>query len=261
MKKPLRSAITPPRPPRPPQEQEAPNLGVCVRQLRFKRRMSIAAVSEATGIAKSTLSRVENDQLSLTYAKLLQLCKGLRIDIAELFSSGASHETVQPSARRTFTAPGQGRPVTVGKLAYNYLCTELAGKKMTPMIGTIHARTLQETNGLLKHEGEEFTFVVEGQMALHTEFYEPLIMDAGGSVYFDSTMGHAYVSVGSVPLKMLCVCTTPEPALPFAGDRVSGMPPQAAAALMGSGAAEPSYERTPSRPERRSPSKLRRLRR
>src|SRR5882757_4741040 len=69
----------------PPLQDEAPNLGACLRQLRFRRRMSIAEVSAATGIAKSTLSRVEHDQLSLTYAKLLQLCKGLRIDIAELF--------------------------------------------------------------------------------------------------------------------------------------------------------------------------------
>jgi transcriptional regulator with XRE-family HTH domain len=213
MKKPLRSAASAPRP---PQIEEAPNLGACLRQVRFKRRMSIADVSAATGIAKSTLSRVENDQLSLTYAKLLQLCKGLQIDIAELFSSGASREIVQPSARRTFTAPREGRSVTIGTQTYNYLCTELAGKKMTPTTVVIHSRTLQETHGLLKHDGEEFAFVLEGRMALHTEFYEPLIVEVGGSVYFDSTMGHAYVSLGKVPLKMLCVSTTPEPALPFA---------------------------------------------
>jgi mannose-6-phosphate isomerase-like protein (cupin superfamily) len=81
------------------------------------------------------------------------------------------------------------------------------------MTGLIRSRSLEQSNGLLKHEGEEFTYVLEGRMALHTEFYQPLILDAGGSVYFDSTMGHAYVSVGSVPLKILCVCTTPEPAL------------------------------------------------
>jgi transcriptional regulator with XRE-family HTH domain len=216
------------------QQDEAPNLGARLRQLRFKRHLSIAEVSAATGIAKSTLSRVENDQLSLTYAKLLQLCRGLQIDIAELFSSAPPRELVQPSARRTFTAVGDGRPVIIGTQAYNYLCTELSGKKMTPMTGTIESRTLEETNGLLKHEGEEFTFVLEGRMALHTQFYEPLILDAGGSVYFDSTMGHAYVSVGTVPLKILCVCTTPEPAFsllsgavpPKSEGRSPGKPPR-----------------------------------
>jgi mannose-6-phosphate isomerase-like protein (cupin superfamily)/DNA-binding Xre family transcriptional regulator len=199
----------------PSQPESSPNLGECLRQLRFQRRMSIADVSAVSGIAKSTLSRVENDQLSLTYAKLLALCKGLQIDVGELFSTGNMHRPAPPSARRTFTPPGAGRTVSVGQQAYSYLCTELAGKKMTPMFGTIRSRTLEETNGLLKHDGEEFTLVLEGRLDLHTEFYEPLTVEAGGSVYFDSTMGHAYVSTGSVPLKILCVCTTPEPALPF----------------------------------------------
>lgn len=198
---------------------EAPNLGECLRRLRFERRMSIAEVSIATGIAKSTLSRVENDQLSLTYSKLLQLCKGLQIDIAELFSCGTARRPPMPSARRTVTAPGTGRMVQVGQQAYEYLCTELAGKRMTPMTGTISSRTLAETNGLLQHEGEEFTYVLEGKLQLHTEFYEPLTLEAGGSVYFDSTMGHAYVSVGTTALRILSVCTTPEPPLPVPIER------------------------------------------
>ncbi len=194
-------------------DADSPNLGTCLRKLRFQRRMSIADVSVATGIAKSTLSRLENDQLSLTYSKLLQLCRGLQIDLPELFSHDSAPERARPMARRTFTLPGAGRKMSVGLQGYAYLCTELAGKKMTPMTGLIHSRTLAETNGFLKHDGEEFTYVLEGQLELHTEFYEPLVLEVGASVYFDSTMGHAYVSTGSVPLRMLCICSTPEPAL------------------------------------------------
>ena len=198
-------------------ESEAlPNLGASLRRLRFQRRLSIAEVSALTGIAKSTLSRVENSQLSLTYSKLLQLCRGLQIDVAELFSDQAAQEAARPSARRTFTLPETGRPVAVGLQGYAYLCTELSGKKMTPMTGIIRSRTLAESNGLLKHEGEEFSYVLEGRLELHTEFYAPLVLDPGGSVYFDSTMGHAYLSIGSTPLKILCVCTTPEHVLEHA---------------------------------------------
>jgi transcriptional regulator with XRE-family HTH domain len=195
-------------------EEPAPGLGASLRRLRFQRRMSMAAVSAATGIAKSTLSRVENDQLSLTYSKLQQLCKGLQIDIGELFCSEISPELRQPAARRAFSKPAEGRTVMIGTQAYSYLCAGMAGKKMTPMISVIHSRTLAETHGLSKREGEEFAFVLEGQLALHTEFYEPLILDAGGSVYFDSTMGHAYLSAGTVPLKLLRVTTKPLTELP-----------------------------------------------
>lgn len=194
----------------PAQETESPNLGASLRRLRFERRLSIADVSVATGIAKSTLSRVENDQLSLTYAKLLQLCRGLQIDLAELFSHDRKSEQARPLGRRTYTPPGGGRRVAVGDLEYTYLCTDLAGKKMTPMLGRIDARSLDAANGLWKHDGEEFSYVVTGRLELHTEFYEPLIVEKGGSVYFDSTMGHAYVSIGDEPLLIMCVCSTPD---------------------------------------------------
>jgi transcriptional regulator with XRE-family HTH domain len=187
-----------------------PNLGACLRRLRFERRLSIADISVATGIAKSTLSRVENDQLSLTYTKLLQLCRGLQIDLAELFSHDCGAEVPRPSGRRTHTPPGAGHRVQVGKLEYDYVCTDLAGKKMTPMLGRIAARSLDEANGLWTHEGEEFTLVLRGRLLLHTEFYEPLVVEKGGSVYFDSTMGHAYVSIGDEPLEIVCVCSTPD---------------------------------------------------
>lgn len=209
--RPAAPVVTPAPAPRAP--GESPNLGACLRKLRFERRLSIADVSVATGIAKSTLSRVENDQLSLTYAKLLQLCRGLQIDLAQLFSHDEAPDRAQPSGRRTATPPGGGRHVRVGSLEYTYLCTDLASKKMTPMMGRISARTLEESNGLMKHDGEEFSYVVEGRLELHTEFYEPLVVERGGSVYFDSTMGHAYVSIGDEPLVILCVCSTPEHAL------------------------------------------------
>jgi transcriptional regulator with XRE-family HTH domain len=199
-----------------PEQADEPNLGECLRRLRFDRKLSLTDVSTLTGISKSTLSRVESDQLSLTYDKLLQLCRGLQIDLPTLLDP--NHGNSRELGRRIFTPAGHGRSVSVNLQAYNYLCTELAGKKMTPMTGIIRSRTLAETNGLLKHEGEEFTYVLEGTLELYTEFYEPLVLGAGSSVYFDSTMGHAYVSVGDIPGRILCVCSTPEPALTRALD-------------------------------------------
>jgi transcriptional regulator with XRE-family HTH domain len=201
-----------------PNRADGPNLGDCLRRLRFDRKLSLTDVSTLTGISKSTLSRVESDQLSLTYDKLLQLCRGLQIDLTTFFDPNQG--SIRELGRRTFNPAGLGRAVSVNLQDYNYLCTELAGKKMTPMTGIIRSCTLAESNGLLKHEGEEFTYVLEGTLELHTEFYEPLVLEVGSSVYFDSTMAHAYVSVGAVPGKMLCVCSTPEPALTRALDAV-----------------------------------------
>ena len=231
MKRSSPRAMTPPRPV--PAGGDGPNLGAALRRIRLQRKLSLAEISAVTGISKSTLSRVENDKLSLTYDKLLQLSTGLNVDLAELFAPADGPPAPAPMARRTMTPPGGGRSLAVSLQGYTYLCTELANKKMTPMTGEIKSRSMAETNGLMKHEGEEFTYVLEGQMVLHTEFYEPLTVDQGGSVYFDSTMGHAYVSSGKTPLKLLCVCSTPEPALSRA--LAEGARPAATAASVGRG--------------------------
>jgi transcriptional regulator with XRE-family HTH domain len=194
-----------------PAKTNEPNLGDCLRKLRFERKLSLTDVSTLTGISKSTLSRVESDQLSLTYEKLLQLCRGLQIDLVTLLDPAQG--STRQLGRRAFTQPGQGRDVTVNLVTYSYLCTDLAGKKMTPMTTVIRSGKLTETNGLFKHEGEEFMYVLEGTIELHTEFYETLVLSAGGSVYFDGTMGHGYTSIGDTPAKILCVCLTPEPVL------------------------------------------------
>ena len=75
------------------------------------------------------------------------------------------------------------------------------------MLAEVRAQTVEETNGLLAHQGEEYTYVLSGTVQLHTEFYEPLILETGASVYFDSTMRHTYVAVGDSPARILCICS------------------------------------------------------
>lgn len=184
-----------------------PKLGDCLRAIRDRRGLSLADVSAATGIARSTLSRVEADQLSLTYDKLVQLSRGLKIDLVELLTA-QSEDSPQPTlTRRTHSEPGSGRVLAVGNSVYRYMCTELATKRMTPMIVEVTARTIEQSNGLLAHPGEEFTYVISGTAELHTEFYQPLVLEAGSCAYFDSSMRHTYIAIGAQPAQILCVCS------------------------------------------------------
>jgi quercetin dioxygenase-like cupin family protein len=75
----------------------------------------------------------------------------------------------------------------------------------------VTARSLQEHGPFLRHPGEEFLFVVQGAVELHTEIYSPVVLQAGESIYFDSSTGHAYVRHGEAPCTVLSVCTAPHP--------------------------------------------------
>jgi len=227
-------------------DERAPKLGDCLRAIRFERRMSLADVSAATGISRSTLSRVETDQLSLTYDKLVQLSRGLGIDLAELLSPRDEPAQRPALTRRAVAGPDEGRVLTVGTSVYRYMCTELSAKRMTPMVAEVRARSVAESNGLSAHPGEEFTYVLGGTVELHTEFYEPVTLGKGGCVYFDSTMRHTYVAVGDAPAQILCVCSVDD----FTNHHASANPPDAhaAAAAPASLAAKPRAARPARRP-------------
>jgi len=236
-----RAAARPPQAaPASPADTQMPNLGECLRAIRFKRRLSLADVSAATGIARSTLSRVETNQLSLTYDKLVKLSRGLQIDLAELLSSRIDGNPQPTLTRRTFAPPGSGKVLHVGTSTYRYLCTELSAKRMTPMVAEVHAHSVAETNGLLAHQGEEYTYVLEGTVELLTEFYEPLRLETGASVYFDSTMRHTYVAVGPGPAKILCICSVDDATLQHALAEPATPPAPKPAAARAEGRARPA---------------------
>lgn len=94
---------------------------------------------------------------------------------------------------------------------YYYLATDLVKKRMVPILAHARARTLEEFGPLTSHAGEEFLIVLRGEIELHTDQYAPVRLKAGESVYIDSTMGHAYLSVGEGDAEMLCVCSGEEP--------------------------------------------------
>jgi transcriptional regulator with XRE-family HTH domain len=180
------------------------DLGARVIELRKSRGLSLRQLAQKTGLPLSTLSRVQKDQATLSYLQLIKLAKGLEIELAELFVSRAVDIK---SGRRAVTLKGQGLKEVTERYQFELLCGDLANKRMVPGIIDITARTLEEAGGLIRHEGEEFIFVLNGTIDVHTEDYRPTRLTEGDCMYIDSTSGHAYVNVGDAPAKIIAVTT------------------------------------------------------
>jgi len=195
-----------------------PRLGPCLRAVRRRRDLTLQDVSDRTGVAVSTLSKVENDQMSLTYDKLLQICGGLGISINELLSPDDSKSVAR--TRRSITEPSNTLRQTTENYDYRYLSSDLIGKRMVPVLATLRARSLEDFGPLFRHAGEEFVYVLAGAIEVHTEHYAPRRLGTGDSCYIDSTMGHAYVAVSEEEARILCVCSAPEPDLNQMIDKV-----------------------------------------
>jgi transcriptional regulator with XRE-family HTH domain len=187
-------------------------LGQALRAIRSGLRLTLAETSARTGLAVSTLSKVENGQLSLTYDKLVQLSEGLEIDISTFFDP-APHDTDGPTslvtARRSIARRGEGLLVETPNYDYRYLCTDLSRKGMVPILITIRARSTEKLVSFSSHSGEEFIHVLRGTIELHTEFYAPTLLAPGDSIYIDSRMKHASLSTGRRAATVLNVCWSP----------------------------------------------------
>ncbi|WP_422056618.1 helix-turn-helix domain-containing protein [Sphingomonas sp.] len=193
---------------------ENPTLGSFLRRLRGQEGWTLKQMSERTGIPVSTLSKIEHNRLTLSYDKLLQLAQRLGLRMSELFaeSSEPADPQHQPvTARRSVGKLDRAVRVETANYDYFYMNTELRRKRMIPIVTKIRARSVEEFGELVRHSGEEFIYVLQGAVEVHTEFYDPVVLHEGESIYIDSNMGHAYIAAeGCAEATVLGVCSSAE---------------------------------------------------
>jgi transcriptional regulator with XRE-family HTH domain len=174
-------------------------LGAVVAGIRTRNGWTLKEMSTRTGIPVSTLSKVEHNRLSLSYDKLQQLAQRLNLSMADLFAEDASASPAPVLGRRSVGTLETAVRVNTENYDYFYVCTELKNKRMVPIITEIRATTVEEFGDLVRHSGEEFIYVLSGSLIVHTEFYDPIVLEQGESIYIDSGMGHAYLRPSNGP--------------------------------------------------------------
>lgn len=182
-----------------------------IRSVRKRLGLTLSQVGERTGLAVSTLSKLEKGNVSLSYDKLMLLSRGLGVDMAELLhDSQGARPAPSGGGRRVVHRAGDGQVVDTQSYKQTYLASELLNKRFTPLIAEVRARTLDEFKAefgdLIRHPGEEFAFVIEGEVSFHSELYAPVTLKVGDSIFFDSEMGHAYLKAAEGPCRLVATC-------------------------------------------------------
>ncbi len=186
-----------------------PTLGSVMRALRDRYGLTLKEMSERTGVPFSTLSKVEHDRLTLTYDKLQMISERLNVRMSELFAEPETAAPAVANSRRSLANVASALSVTTPNYDYFYLSPELRQKDMIPIYTRVKARSLEAFGPLVRHEGQEFLYILEGSIVLHTEFYDPVTLGVGESIYIDSKMGHAYLAGEDCEQAVvICVCST-----------------------------------------------------
>ena len=105
------------------------DLGARVRDLRKARDWTLEQAAKQAGIARSTLSKIENGQMSPTYDALKKLAVGLEISVPQLFTPPQAERV---NGRMSVTKDGQGNHQATATYEHELLAETLVKKQMLP---------------------------------------------------------------------------------------------------------------------------------
>jgi quercetin dioxygenase-like cupin family protein len=179
-------------------------IGDITKRLRLKKKMSIIDVSIASGISESIISGIEDHSVSPPLGNIISLAKVFQVTVGEFFGDSADSPfcIVRSDDRKSVSRFSSTGGIS-GGYGYESLGHQKQNRQMEPFLVTLKpGKSAQvEPN---QHVGEEFIFVLEGQvnvrLADHTDILNP-----GDSIYYDSTLPHVLSCQGDTPATIVAV--------------------------------------------------------
>ncbi|NGO67403.1 helix-turn-helix domain-containing protein [Streptomyces boncukensis] len=171
----------------PPIAQALNEVGPRLRRLRTERGVTLTALAEATGISKSTLSRLESGQRRPSLELLLPIAQAHQVPLDELVGAP---EVGDPRVR---LRPKQVNGNTV--LPLTRQTGPLQSFKMVLPAG-------RSTPQPVTHEGYEWLYVLAGRLRLVLADHD-LVLGAGEVAEFDTRLPHWFGSTGEGPVEVL----------------------------------------------------------
>ncbi|XVQ08413.1 helix-turn-helix domain-containing protein [Spirillospora sp. CA-255316] len=168
-------------------EQALAEVGPRLKRLRAERGVTLAALSEATGISKSTLSRLESGLRRPSLELLFPLAQAHQVPLDELVGAP---EVGDPRVR---LRPRRGDDKVVVPL------TRHPGPLQAYKMVFPETRTRPEP---CTHEGYEWLYVLAGRLRLVLADHD-LVLGTGEVAEFDTRVPHWFGSTGEGPVEML----------------------------------------------------------
>jgi len=197
--------------------------------------MTLARVSELSGISVSTLSKLENGQTGLHLDNVIRLAAAFEMPVSILIN-----DAVPASGAISIARAGGPFSHIVDTLDFKVLHDHLPAQRNIFWQVRLRARTLKEFGPFHSHPGEEFFYVLDGRVKFLIEDRPATVLRQGDSIQFDSALDHAYLTYGGDEAMILMSNTIADRTQPGFFDWATAESPA------GSGAA--SRERAEKRP-------------
>jgi len=184
-------------------------VGERVRELRESKGLSLQDMANRTGYSSALLSQVENHFISPPLGGLIKIAKALEVKVGTFFGDEPreSYAIVRKDERKHVSRFASKEGVSYG-YSYESLGFDKKDRQMEPFLVTLEPATVKSEK-LSSHDGEEFIFVLEGEMEAILGDHKD-VLHPGDCIYYDSTIPHKVQCHREVPTKILAVLWTPQ---------------------------------------------------
>lgn len=158
-----------------------------VREIRKKQGFTLADLAEKTGLSQGLLSQIERGLVDPTVSNFWKICTALNTPINYFFDGSKENQFV--------IRKGEHRLLQLSNdfVSYHELLPSHLGDEQILLVEILPGE--QSEMELVSHTGVEFGYVIRGEMKVALGG-DDIYLQAGDSIYFQSTTPHRYVNVG-----------------------------------------------------------------
>jgi transcriptional regulator with XRE-family HTH domain len=169
---------------------EAYDIGGKIRTLRLRKKMGLVELGQHTGLSPALLSKIERGRLFPTLPTLLRIALVFSVGL-DFFFAGAREKPLVAVVRKAERVRLPERP-DVRQAAYRFESLDYPATERK--FDSYYAEFFPVTPDGLRphaHPGVEFIYALAGRLSVHLDGEEH-VLEAGDSMYFDSSVPHAY---------------------------------------------------------------------
>jgi transcriptional regulator with XRE-family HTH domain len=180
------------------------NIGKKIRDLRKEKNMTLRELSEASGVALATLSRIETDKMVGTLESHKAIASTLGKNLPQLYSNiEIENRPVEFQSIKNRTDLFMHNE----KASYYMLTNNVLTKKMMPVILKI-APGGKSTAEQLPKDTEKFVYILKGEFHIKVGDKDHIVKK-GETLYFDASTLHYFKNSGHEEIEAICIITPP----------------------------------------------------
>ena len=193
-------------PPEPTFEAQAPHIeesvGMVIRELRLRERLTIAQVAEQAGLSRGMLSKIETGSTMAGMDTLARIARALGVPMAVLFSkydgASAAAQHVKRGAGMEVVRRGTKSGHTYHLLAYD----QGPAKLFEPFLITMDDES--EIFPTFEHPGTEFIYMLQGKME-YRHGNRSYLLQPGDAFTFRGSVPHGPERLIKLPIRFITI--------------------------------------------------------